>query len=334
MTMTIDRIWEELSRDDSVSQGLLLRRYSGSVLPDVFIALTVPEHAKCIAVSISSSVNVNLVSFASLKDITLEVLSKETGTNKVILLIKLLSAQHADIFSVLCEDLIATISKVTSETRLVKELLDRFEKWNSLFDKASSEGLTQEQQRGLFGELYFIRKYLHNNPDYLSVINSWVGAEKQIKDFQSGTWGVEVKTSYGNNHQEVQISSERQLDTSNFENLFLYHLSLEARQQSGERLNEIVDSISALLSSDFASLNRFRNKLFEGGYFDRHKHLYDDIGYFIRQETFYKVYESFPRVEEKDLRKGVGGVKYSIIVSQCSDYVTTDEQVFQTLVFA
>ena len=331
--MKIDQIWEELAKDDSFSQGLLLRRYSGSVLPDVFIALTAPEHSKCIAASISSSVNVNLSSFASLKDINLELITEETRPEKVILLIKLLSAQHEDIFSVLCEDLIATISSVTDETQLVKELLNRFEKWNSLFDKAASEGLTQEQQRGLFGELYFIRRYLQNNPSYLSIINSWVGSEKQIKDFQSGTWSVEVKTSHGNNHQEVLVSSERQLDTTNLENLFLYHLSLEARQQSGERLNEIIDSISEILSSDFAALNRFKNKLLESGYFGRHKHLYDTIGYFIRQETFYKVDRDFPRIEEKDLRKGVGSVKYSIIISRCSDYVTTEEQVFRTLVF-
>ena len=34
--MKIKQIWEELENDKSFSKGLLIRRYSGAVLPDVF----------------------------------------------------------------------------------------------------------------------------------------------------------------------------------------------------------------------------------------------------------------------------------------------------------
>jgi hypothetical protein len=329
--MKINQIWEELENDSSFSHGLLLRRYSGSVLPDLYIALKLPEKFRCIATLISSSVKVNLSSFTNLRDITVELLPDETRPEKRILLFKLLHAQHADIFSVLCEDLVASISALTDEKQLVKELLNRFEKWKSLFDKATSHGLTPEEQRGLFGELFFLRKYLQNNPDFLHVINSWVGSERQVRDFQAGTWSVEVKTSYGSNHQKAHISNERQLDPSTLENLFLYHLSLETRHQSGETLNQIVESISNALSQDLLALNRFKNKLLEGGYFDQHKHLYETAGYFIRQENFYKVEKKFPRIEEKDIRPGVGDVKYSIILSQCSDFIISEHLVFQSL---
>lgn len=332
--MKINQIWTKLENDKSFSHGLLLRRYSGSVLPDVFIALKSPEKFRCIATSISDSVVLNLSSFSNLRDISVELIPDENNSAKRILLFKLLSNQHRDIFSVLCEDLITSISSVTNETQLVRELLNRFEKWKSLFDRAASQGLSPEEQRGLFGELFYLRKFLQNNSEFLSVVNSWVGSEKQIRDFQFGSWSLEVKTTNGNNHQKVHISSERQLDTTNLENLFLYHLSLEVRQQSGETLNQIVDSISEILSSDFTSLNRFQNKLLEGGYFEQHGQLYSNTGYFIRQDVFYKVENEFPRIEEGDIRNGVGDVKYSIVVSQCSDYIRTEEQVFQTLTFS
>ena len=334
MTMKINQIWEQLENDDSFSHGLLLRRYSGAVLPDVFIALKTPEKFRCIAASISNSISVNLVSFSNLRDINIELIPDEKKPEKIILLFKLLNSQYRDIFSLLCEDLIASISSVTNEAQLVRELLNRFEKWKSLFDRAASQGLTSEEQRGLFGELFFIRKFLQSNSDFLSIINSWVGPEKQIRDFQHGSWSVEVKTTHGNNHQKVHISSERQLDTTNLKNLFLYHLSLETRRQSGETLNQIIDSVCEILSSDFTSLNRFKNKLLEAGYFDQHRHLYEHTGYFIRQGVFYKVENDFPRIEEEDIRNGVGDVKYSIVVSQCSDYIRTEEQVFQTLIFS
>lgn len=328
----INQIWEELENDSSFSHGLLFRRYSGSVLPDVFLALQIPEKCRCIAASVSNSVQINLSRFSNLKDISVEIIPDVDKPEKAILLFKLLNNQHKDIFSVLCEDLIASISNVTDETQLVKELLNRFEKWKSLFDKAASQELSPEEQRGLFGELFLVRKFLQNNSDFLKVLNAWIGQEKSVRDFQSGTWSVEVKTTSGNNHQKIHISSERQLDTSNLEHLFLFHLSLEARQQSGETLNQIVDSISEVLHSDFTALNRFKSKLLTGGYFEHHRELYENVGYFIREETFYRVENDFPRIEEKDVRSGVGDVKYSIIVSGCSSFIVPEQEVFQTLV--
>ncbi|MFA6128246.1 MAG: PD-(D/E)XK motif protein [Bacteroidales bacterium] len=329
--MKIDKLWEELESDKSVSHGLLLRRYSGSVLPDVFIAMKLPEKFRCIAASLSNSASIDLSGYSNLQDISLEIIPDESRAEKNILLFKLLSNQHLDIFSVLCEDLIANILSLTNEYLLVKELLNRFEKWKSLFEKASAQGLSSEEQRGLFGELFFLRKALHITTDFIRVINSWVGPEKQIRDFQFGNCCVEVKTSHGNNHQKVQISNERQLDITNLKNLFLYHLSLEVRQKSGESLNEMVKSVSQLLNSDFVALNRFKNKLFEVGYFDHHQDLYESTGYFIRKDNFYKVESNFPRIEEADLRDGVGDVKYSIVISQCSDFLVEELFVFESL---
>jgi hypothetical protein len=329
----IDKIWEELENDISFSHGLLIRRYSSEVLPEIFVALKSPEKFRCIAASLSNSININLSSFSNLQVISVEIMPDETRPERNYLLFKLLNSEHKDIFSVLCEDLIINISSVKIEKQLYRELLNRFEKWKSLFDKALSQGLTPEEQRGLYGELFFLRKLLQNNSDYYNVITSWVGVEKQIRDFQFGNWSVEVKTTHSNNHQKVQISNERQLDTSNLDNLFLYHLSMESRLHSGETLNEAVDSVALILDKDISSLNRFRSKLLEAGYFDNHIIHYTETGYFIRNEVFYKVENDFPRIEETDIRDGVGDVKYTIIISQCSDYIKTEEQVFQTLIF-
>lgn len=331
--MKINQIWENLENDKSFSHGLILRRYSSAVTPDVFVAIKLPEKFRCIAASISNSVKINLSTFTRLKDLSIELIPDESKSEKNILLLKLLNIQNKDIFSVLCEDLMSNISSMTNEGTLVKELLNRFEKWASLFDKATSQGLSAEEQRGLYGELFFLRKFLQVHPDFMNILNSWVGPERQIRDFQSDNWSLEVKTTCDNNHQKVHVSSERQLDTVNLEALFLYHISLETRQNSGETLNDIVQYILDLLSPDLTSQNRFRNKLLEAGYFDHHRNIYDKTGYFIRQDFFYKVEKNFPRIEENDIRDGVGDVKYSIVISQCSGFKRTDEQVFKSLLF-
>lgn len=324
----INQIWEELENDKSFSKGLLLRRYSGAVLPDVYVAMQHPEKLFCICISISVSIEINISSFSNLQEIQVDLFPSPTQTGKNALVFKLLNFQHKDIFTVLCEDLITSIATETNERKLVKEILNRFEKWKSLFNKIGLQGLTPEEQRGLFGELYFLRKYLQANSNFLEIVNTWIGTEKQVRDFQSGTWAVEVKTTHGNNHQKVHISSERQLDTTNLDDLFLYHISLEQMQNSGETLNDIVDSVIAILETDALAANKFKSKIYEVGYFELQRTLYDGKGYFIRQDVFYKVENDFPRIQENEIRVGVGDVKYSIILSQCLGFVKDETSVF------
>lgn len=330
--MKIKQIWDELANDKSLISGLLFRRYSGAVKPDVYVALQHPEKFLCVYVAINKNTEVNISNFSNLQEIQVDLFASPNEVDKNILIFKLLNFEHKDIFAVLCEDLIASISEETNEKRIIREVLNRFEKWKSLFNKIGLQGLKPEEQRGLFGELYFLRKFLRATNNFLPIVNTWTGAEKQIRDFQSGSWAVEVKTTHGNNHQKVQISSERQLDTTNLEDLFLYHISLEQQQNSGETLNDIVDSVIDILRAEIIALNKFKSKIYEVGYFDLQRNLYETIGYHIRQDEFYKVEKDFPRIEENDLRIGVGDIKYSIILSQCAPFSISESEVFGTII--
>jgi hypothetical protein len=330
--MKIKQIWDDLANDKSLTSGLLFRRYSGAVKPDVYVALQHPEKFLCIYVAISKTSEVNISNFSNLQEIQVDLFASPNEADKYILIFKLLNFEHKDIFSVLCEDLIASISEETNEKKIIREVLNRFEKWKSLFSKIGLQGLKSEEQRGLFGELYLLRKFLKLNNDFLAVINTWTGTEKQIRDFQSGSWAVEVKTTHGNNHQIVHISSERQLDITNLEDLFLYHISLEQQQNSGETLNDIIDSVIDILRTEIIALNKFKSKIYEVGYFDLQRNFYEFIGYHIRQDVFYKVEKNFPRIEESDLRIGVGDVKYSIILSQCESFSISESEVFDTVI--
>ena len=327
----IDQIWEELDDDTSFKSGLIIRRYSADILPEIYVALHAPEKLRCIAVYLNSVFEINLVSLNKLRDIRIELIPDERNKSGNILLITLINDQHKDIFSTLCEDLINTVSSFKVEKTLVQVLLTRFEKWKSLFENITSAGLSPEEQRGLFGELFFLRKWLKNNTDKRKCVEAWYGPEKSNQDFQHGVWAVEVKTSSGNNHQKIHISNERQLDTSNLGHLFLFHLSLEARVGSGESLNDLVDSLHELFAIDAHAEIIFSAKLLEAGYFAQHKYLYESDGYFIRHENFYKIEKEFPRIEEKDIRNGVGDVKYSVILTSCSDYIINETNVFKFL---
>lgn len=326
MQMTkIENIWTGLETENSNYPGLLYKRYSAEIMPDIFIAIKVPEKLRCIAFSISAAFPFDENQWNKLKDIKIETITDERDKSKKFLLILLLNKQHKDIFSTLCEDLIFEVSEVSIEQTLVENLLERLAKWQSLFEKVGNQGLSDEAQRGLYGEIYFLRFFLSNNSDKNYCVKSWLGPEKSIQDFQYSNWAVEVKTTHGNNHQKIHIANERQLDDSIIEKIFLFHLSLEIRIGNGVSLNTLIDEVLEILNESIISSNLFKLKLLEWGYYDIHRPLYDERGYLIRQENIYRVAGKFPRITESQIPIGVGDVKYSIVLSESEEWRIDDE---------
>jgi hypothetical protein len=331
--MKINTIWQELESDLSMQSGLLYKRLSGEMNNDLYVALRMPEKLRCIAAHISKSLEPPVQTWAHLKDIKVEIFKDNKQSDKSFLLILLLNQIHKDIFSVLCEDLFIQVSPIPNEKDLIKSLLNRLVKWETLFQSVSQQGMSSEVQRGLYGELFFLHKFISKSENNLGCVNSWLGPSRAVQDFQFGDWAVEVKTTHGNNHQKIHISSERQLDNSLVPFLFLYHLSIDIRTNHGESLNDMVSSIRRLISSDANCLNSFSIKLHEVGYFDYHLHLYEKTGYQVRNESIYHVTGDFPRIIESSLAQGVGDVKYSIIVSDCISYSVKETDLFNRLTF-
>lgn len=331
METKIENIWLGLESDTSSHSGLLYKRYSAEILPDIFIALKAPEKLRCIAFRISAVFPFDETQWNRLKDIKIETLTDEKDKSKNFLLILLLNKQHKDIFSTLCEDLIFGVSEVSTELTLVEKLLERLAKWQSLFEKIGKQGLSDEAQRGLYGEIYFLRFFLSSVSDKNYCVKSWLGPEKSIQDFQYSNWAVEVKTTHGNNHQKIHITSERQLDDTIIEKIFLNHLSLDVRVGNGESLNILIEAVSELLNDNTMASNLFKLKLLESGYYDIHKPLYDERGYTIRQENLYRVSGNFPRITENQIPIGVGDVRYSIVLSESEEWRINHETLLEEL---
>lgn len=330
----INQIWRQLEENNPAIPGLLKIRYSETSNCDVYLGIKYPENHRNFIIRVPFEVGKTFKFKYEFRGLKFDKVYDPDDSKFLLLNLVLVDNQFSDVFDSLISDLLAAIINESDFKVILKNFTNRLTKWQSLFERFKQQGLSAEEQRGLYGELYFLRKFLNADSDFNNIVISWIGPEKQLRDFQSGRWGVEVKTTSGNNHQKIHISSERQLDTTNLENLFLNHISLDTMQQSGETLNQIVDSVFDFLNSDAVAFNQFRNKLTDAGFFDMHRELYYEIGYFIRQDIFYRVENQFPRIEESDIRHGVGDVKYSIIVTQCNDFTVTENEVFNTLLFA
>lgn len=328
----IEQIWQGLENDGSLRSGLLYKRYSGEIRPDVYVALKAPERFRCIAAHLTLSSDFDTSKWDKFRDLKIQKIADNKDKDKQFLVVLLLNTQHKDVFSTLCEDLINKIADISDETSLVKELITRLEKWHLLFEKMGRQGLSEEAQRGLYGELYFLRKFLNtaNNPEFC--INSWKGTERSAQDFQYTDWAVEVKTTHGKNQQKLHISNERQLDISIISHIYLIHLSLEVRKGHGESLNDIVTELNGILESSPAAQSVFKLKLIEAGYFEHHREYYENTGYSIRQENIYKVSGDFPKISEAMIPAGVGDVKYSIIISETDTWRIKEKELLENIV--
>lgn len=329
----IDYLWKNLEAQSSDHVGFFKTRYSETSLAEVYLGIKVPEMYRLLILCVPGSEGRKFDFKYEFKGVKFEKLIDPQDSENILLCLKLVDFHLKDIFNTLCLDVIGSIIEEGDLVFIQQKFKSRLLKWQNLFDRYNSDGLTSEEQRGLYGELYFLREWLNRTTDCERVVNAWLGPEKELQDFQSNDWAVEVKTTHGNNHQKVHIQSERQLDSSNLNYLYLYHISLDVRNNSGETLNQIVQSIRTALTPVQLGYSLFNFKLLKAGYFDTHASLYQEKGYYIREDVFYNVVDKFPRIQENDLMNGVGDVKYSIIVSSLDNYSVTHKSIFEKLIY-
>jgi len=325
MTIT-ETLWQSLETGSLPSSGLVLRRFPADFLPEISAALHLPGKYPALAVQVIDTALLQDTVNQSFRDLKISL--RET-----ILVIEVQNPALREIFAVLCDDLAQHLKYETNPAIIARELRNRLHQWSLLFEKAASPGLTQEAQRGLFGELVILKMLLENATSPLLLLNGWQGVSGGSQDFFFTDRAIEVKTTFNNQHQTVIISSAAQLDESSLVFLWLAHLALEDASggNEGSSLNDIVDEIFALLATNAEAINRFRAKLAEVGYFEVQQSLYEQPAYYIRTILFYQVRDAFPRIRSEELRTGVDAIKYSIRLSDCQNWLVEESLVLQNL---
>lgn len=326
----ISSLWEIMSQEKSV--GLVKRLLPNNSPLKVFATYKHPENICGIAFSCDSKLKLSIDSFYNLKELSVRLFLDTSYQPNKLLTIQLFSDANTDIFAYLCGNLVETIERCDTEAKAIKLVLNRLEKWKTMFSKGASDGLSITEQQGLYGELMYLHKLvLRGIFSYIDTLKIWVGADKAMRDFQGKDWAVEAKTISINNADQITINGERQLDETLLDKLYLYHLSVEASRMNGQTLNEKVDELRSLFSDDKAVLNIFNAKLMEAGYFDHHRELYRERCYKIRKESIYVIDDSFPRIKESELRDGVSNTVYSINVSTCAEYMVSENTHFNSI---
>lgn len=317
---TFDSTWKilEVSSANEYENGIIIRRISPDISPDIFLGYEKPANRRMFLIRIKKQ---NYTEFRQLPqfrgfDIS-PVKFSDDSPESVIVGFILNDPAFEDVFSTLCEDIYQTAKPEKNQKQMIRGVIERLLMWHHFLDIFGSQGLSPEYQRGLYGELRFLRDILFPRIGIEKAIRAWKGPSKGNQDFQISGIGVEVKTTIAKQHQKIPIASEQQLDDTGLNVLYIYHLSLHEVNESGETLPAIIDQIRSLIALQKGPVHEFEIQLFKAGYIDTQRIKYESRGYVDRDIHIFLVKNEFPRIVENDLKNGVGDVHYTIALSSC-----------------
>jgi hypothetical protein len=325
----IQQLWAELEDGPAVENKSQLRIYQRLDLErETGLRLSIYSPGKLLEllVEIGTRKKKPAYFFPEWKGMTFDLVKLDvpvSGTWHICL--RLESAEHREVFISVCTDLAEELQQINAAKERESALLNFMDRWSRFFEKYNSQGLSGERQRGLFGELWWLRTLLQAKIPPLAAVESWKGCQRTYHDFDLGGMVVEVKTTLTKEPRKVQIASEKQLDDCGLVSLHLLVLTLVQSEAGGETLPDMIRSIKGAFSGDPGSLRKFERSLYEAGYLETQARLYE-TSYTVRITELLRVVEGFPRIVA--VPAGLGDLKYSLIIGACSKYlVNTDEYI-------
>ena len=326
MSIQIEELWRALEADavgGIAGRGGWLMRLARSVVGcPLFVGLEIGSRRRAILLQLPANSLPSRRLWPRSKGLESLAVSIESETYFGV---GLKEPRFSDVFTALAEDLARRVSEAADPQAHARAFLGQLARWQK-FLSASSDGLSEESQRGLWGELHFLREQLLPGLGPAAV-GGWKGGEGAHQDFQFQEGAVEVKTTLAKQPQVVRITSERQLDSTAWKVLFLHVTALDVTDAGGETLPAMVASLRIAMASEPAAREQFEDELLMAGFLDAHALRYSARGYTVRSASSFRVGPGFPCLVEAQMPVGVGDVSYALSVAACEPFKVSDADV-------
>lgn len=225
----------------------------------------------------------------------------------------------SSIYFHICDDLLLSIVAEKDEEIAIKKIKKRFDLWKRVLNKPVKNEMSIEEAKGLFGELYFLDKYMFDKYGIDQSISAWTGPNGYPKDFSiNGTW-YEVKTT-GINSNKIKINSIGQLDSDN--DGYLVILKVE---NMSEEYNDGYSSLDEIINDVFNKVDNmdvkdlFIEKLSTKGYLTSNFNLpyrfrFVSMSIYIVDGSFPRIYSNLIKFEE------IEDVEYTLRISSLEKF--------------
>lgn len=219
-------------------------------------------------------------------------------------------------FCTFCQDLLDSVKVINDDEAAYHTLRSRYYSWKQLF-RPDSARLTETEIMGLIGELLFLKDHMIPERGVDVALSSWMGPEKTHKDFSDQQDWFEVKTiNFGK--ECVRISSIEQLDSDINGTLVVYELERMSPSFEGIRLNQLVNSIIALLKNA-AQRETFMAKLQLYGFDFSNEN--DNLVFAVRNQHMYNVdTKNFPRLHRSLLPDAITRAQYDLSLAEIEPF--------------
>lgn len=210
-------------------------------------------------------------------------------------------------FQRLCWDM---IDVTIQSPQPLKDMIARYMTWQKLLQYKHTGVLSFEKQKGLLGELLYLKELL-TTMTRSDAVNAWCGPEGSDQDYLMDTTWTEIKT-VALASTTVKISSLQQLDQEIDGMLKVYVLEKSTEGPDRVTLPDVVSQIKDILGEEPQVLDRFEMKLFKYGYRQSDEDEYRKNWFRLVESREYSVTDEFPKLTRKNVPSGVEDCKYEI----------------------
>ena len=217
-----------------------------------------------------------------------------------------------DLFTKMVVDVIQTLklNGHSPSNILVKIFLGRIRSWQNFMQKETVK-LSDEAELGLVGELTVMEALLDAGVCSTVLIESWLGPQGNLQDFEIGSGAIEVKSTISPSRFIAKINSAEQLDNPNLNPIFLAAVKLKQSNDSNT-LPEIIRKLTSKISN-IDSSRIFTEKLLDVGYYDHFSENYTRRFKLVTLR-YLEVNDHFPKILNVNIPNQISRVSYDLDV--------------------
>ena len=224
-----------------------------------------------------------------------------------------------NLFYTFCSDMVNSLSGLSDAKNELEYIKNRFYNWKKMFQNVTIKELSEEKEQGIFGELYFLYKYMIPKYGVDTSILSWAGPLKFNKDFSINDTWYEIKTSSVSS-TNIKITSLSQLDSEN--EGFLSVVKVEKMSQEFNGNLSSVYNLIQLIMSQITTIkvqDDFLNKLVEYGLGPDNN--FGSRQFDVKNVKLYLVNNKFPRLTKNEITyEEIDNVSYLLNLTGIEKY--------------
>lgn len=317
MSAELIEAWSQLAQERPAGNGWITRRIAAEAPCPLRAAIAHPAGRRALLLEVAARSVDNVIEYPSASGFEVYPETITPGPGGTVRLCLVLSdLAHIEEFSVLASDVVSATTQAADEPLAFRAFIRRLYAWQAFLRK-HRDGLSLEEQTGLFAELSFLQDILASVIPADRLLLTWRGPTRSLRDFVIGSLEVEIKATAAAAASTFQVTNLAQLDDVPSGSLVLAHYRL-AESADGQSLPQLVEVVrQRLRHTRPEAVPELDHRLMDAGYIDTHARLYDGRLLSVRAVRFFSVGGNFPRLRPSTVPHGVVAASYNVDLLAC-----------------